>query len=47
MRVTSGSPSRSWWVRLAWLLVFWVSGVAAMGLVAMALRTVMRAIGLA
>jgi hypothetical protein len=47
MRASAGSPSRTWFVRLAWLVVFWVSGVAGMGLVAIALRTVMHAIGLA
>jgi Protein of unknown function (DUF2474) len=47
MRASAGSPSRTWFVRLAWLVVFWLSGVAGMGLAAMVLRTVMRAIGLA
>jgi Protein of unknown function (DUF2474) len=47
MRASAASPSSKWRVRLAWLVVFWVSGVAGMGLVAFLLRTVMRAIGLA
>ena len=49
MRATpnAGSPSSKWFVRLAWLVAFWVSGVAMMGLVAMLLRAVMRAVGLA
>lgn len=47
MRKSAGAPSRTWFARLAWLVVFWVSGVVAMGLVAIALRMVMHAIGLA
>jgi hypothetical protein len=47
MRASTASPSSKWLVRLVWLAVFWVSGVAGMGLVAFLLRTVMRAIGLA
>lgn len=47
MGKAADSPSRTWFARLAWLVVFWVSGVAAMGLVAIALRMVMHAIGLA
>jgi Protein of unknown function (DUF2474) len=47
MRAGAARPSSKWLVRLAWLAVFWVSGVAGMGLVAFGLRTVMRAVGLA
>jgi hypothetical protein len=47
MRASAASPSSTWRVRLAWLVVLWVSGVAGMGLVAFLLRTVMRAIGMA
>ena len=40
-------PSWRWIERLAWLGLFWVAGVAAMGLVVWLLRGLMRAAGLA
>lgn len=35
------SPRRAWTARLAWLLLFWAAGVAALGLVAYLLRLFM------
>jgi Protein of unknown function (DUF2474) len=40
-------PSQRWLHRLAWLGLFWIAGVASMGIVAMLLRALMRAVGLA
>jgi hypothetical protein len=43
----SGSGSRRLWLRrLRWLAGLWLAGVGAMGLVALAIRGVMRAVGL-
>lgn len=39
-------PPRRWLVRLGWLGLYWVLGVAAMGLMAGLLRALMRAVGL-
>ena len=38
--------NRSWLRRLAWLAGLWLAGVIAMGVVALALKLVMRAVGL-
>jgi hypothetical protein len=46
MRASAASPVSKWLLRVAWLLAFWVAGVAAMGVVAFSLRAVMRAVGL-
>jgi len=35
------APRRSWAARLAWLLLFWTAGVAALALVAYLLRLFM------
>jgi len=35
-----------WLRRIGWLVVLWAAGVAALGLVALALRLVMQAAGL-
>ena len=37
---------RLWLRRVGWLVVLWVGGVAALGIVALALRFVMQAAGL-
>jgi len=37
---------RMWLRRVGWLVVLWTAGVAALGLVALALRLVMQAAGL-
>jgi Protein of unknown function (DUF2474) len=39
--------SPRWLVRLGWLGVYWIAGVVCMGVVAMLLRALMRAVGLA
>ena len=44
---TPAAASPRWRLRLAWLAAFWLSGVAAMGLVAGLLRSLMRLAGLA
>lgn len=36
-----------WWKKLAWLALFWIAGVIALGLVAWLLRRFMQAAGLA
>jgi Protein of unknown function (DUF2474) len=41
------SPPRRWPARLAWLGLFWIAGVAAMGAAVMLLRALMRVAGLA
>jgi hypothetical protein len=38
--------SPRWRSRLAWLCVLWISGVAAMGLLATLLRWLMRLVGM-
>lgn len=35
-----------WWKRVAWMAVFWLMGVAALGVVAALIKLVMRAVGL-
>lgn len=35
-----------WWKKLAWLVLIWCAGVAALGAVAYLLRVVMRLVGL-
>jgi len=47
MATPAAASSPRWRVRLAWLAAFWVGGVAAMGLVAVLLRGLMRLAGLA
>ena len=47
MQVRPHRPSQRWLLRLAWLGLFWIAGVASMGIVAMLLRALMRAVGLA
>ncbi len=46
MRAHRVAAPRRWLSRLAWLGLFWVLGVAGMGLVAGLLRALMRAVGL-
>jgi Protein of unknown function (DUF2474) len=46
MRARSQPPRPRWIERLAWLCLFWVAGVSAMGLVVWLLRGLMRAAGL-
>lgn len=46
-REASGAPGRIWLRRVAWLLAFWIAGVAALGLLAWGLKSVMRLAGLA
>jgi hypothetical protein len=41
------SPSRKWPVRLGWLCVYWIAGVAAMAMVASLLKAALQAVGLA
>lgn len=41
----SQSAARRWLVRIAWLMLFWVAGVAGMSVFALALRALMRAMG--
>jgi len=36
-----------WWKKLAWLILIWAAGVAALGVVAWLLRWLMQAAGLA
>jgi Protein of unknown function (DUF2474) len=47
MQVRPQRPSQRWLTRLAWLGLFWIAGVASMGIIAMLLRALMRAVGLA
>jgi hypothetical protein len=43
----TGSGSRRLWLRrLRWLAALWLAGVGAMGLVTLAIKVVMRAVGL-
>jgi hypothetical protein len=35
-----------WWKRLGWLVLIWAASVAALGVVAMLIRLLMRAAGL-
>jgi hypothetical protein len=37
---------RVWWRRLGWMVLLWVGGVATVGLVALAFRAIMGAVGL-
>jgi hypothetical protein len=46
MRSVPAIAGRRWPVRLAWLALYWLAGVAAMALVAFALRALMHAVGL-
>jgi len=39
-------PYGPWWKRIAWLVFLWLLGVGALGLVAFALKLVMRFAGL-
>ena len=47
MATPAAAPSPRWPTRLAWLAVFWIGGVAAMGLATVLLRWLMRLAGLA
>ena len=38
---------RRWLARFGWLVVFWMAGVAAVGLVAWLLKLAMNAVGMA
>jgi hypothetical protein len=46
MAASAERPSPRWRTRLAWLAVFWVGGVAAMGMATVLLRWSMRLAGL-
>ncbi|MFL6674364.1 MAG: DUF2474 family protein [Massilia sp.] len=39
-------PARTWLRRLGWLAALWAAGVAALGIVAFALRLLMHAAGM-
>ena len=41
------SAMAAWWKKLAWLILIWAAGVAALGVVAWLLRWLMQAAGLA
>ena len=43
----SGDMQNPWWKKLGWLVLIWSASVAALGLVAYAMRLLMRAAGLA
>lgn len=45
MREDASQSARRWMVRIAWLMLFWVAGVAGMSVFALALRALMRAMG--
>jgi Protein of unknown function (DUF2474) len=47
MATPAASSSSRWRSRLGWLAAFWIGGVAAMGLVTVMLRWLMRLAGLA
>lgn len=47
MSCPAAPSSPRWRTRLAWLAAFWIAGVAAMGLVTVLLRWLMRLAGLA
>ncbi len=47
MRPVLQRPRQQWLHRLAWLGLFWLAGVASMGIVAWFLRSLMHAVGLA
>jgi len=50
MAITDRRPperTESWWSRLGWLVLLWAAGIATLGVVAEAIRLVMRAAGLA
>jgi Protein of unknown function (DUF2474) len=40
------TPSRRWLVRIAWLVAFWIVGVASVTLVALFMRGLMRLAGM-
>ena len=42
----TGRPLRKWLARFGWLAVFWIAGVAALGLVAWLLKLAMNAVGM-
>jgi hypothetical protein len=46
MASPAASSSPRWRTRLGWLAAFWIGGVAAMGLVTVLLRWLMRLAGL-
>ena len=46
MHAESSNAPRRWLARLAWLLAYWVAGVACMGAAALLLRGLMRWVGL-
>jgi hypothetical protein len=47
MTATAAASSPRWRIRLAWLAVYWIGGVATMGLMVGLLRWLMRLAGLA
>jgi hypothetical protein len=47
MRARTEPSARRWLERMAWLGLFWAAGVTVMCLVALLLRALMRAAGLA
>ncbi|MEP7330258.1 MAG: DUF2474 family protein [Betaproteobacteria bacterium] len=44
--VSPATPGRLWSRRLGWLLLLWLGGVLAVGVIALFFRAVMAAIGL-
>ena len=47
MDARADSSLRRWLARFGWLVVFWMAGVVAVGLVAWLVRAVMHHVGLA
>lgn len=41
----AGDGARRWFKRIGWLVIFWALGVAALGVVALFLKAVMRLVG--
>lgn len=46
MNARTGHPPRKWLARFGWLVVLWMAGVAAVGLVAWVLKLAMNAVGM-
>lgn len=41
MKTPPHSTSRTWLIRIGWLMLIWVTSIVTLGLVAMVLRTIM------
>ena len=46
MRTPSHSTSRTWLIRVGWLMLIWVTSIVTLGIVAMVFRTIMSVAGM-